>query len=234
VHNLIRDDVTTFLRRSSLFRNLDEAHLDALALKAQSAEFRAGQFLMRTGEQGDAMFIVTSGHVKVATTSDHGAELLINIVEPGGVVGEFALLDGGMRSADVVALEDVKAVKLPRSAFLSFLETHPRACIHLLKILTDKLRLTTRLAEDVAFLSLATRLYRHILVLAKLHGKETDKGLLIKHKMPQKELASAITASRESVNKQLQSWSSLGLVETRTGSILIKNKRALAREAENH
>lgn len=232
MRHLTRAEVMSLLRCSTLFKSLEEKNLDALASRAQAAEFRAGQVLMRRGEHGEAMIIVASGRVKVVTTSERGAEFLINTIEPGGILGELALLDGGERSADAVALEDVEAVKLPRAAFLVFLETHPKVSIQLLKLLSEKVRHTTELAEDAAFLGLPARLYRRLLSLAKLYGRETDKGLLIEYKMPQRDLASSIGASRESVNKQLRNWCSQGLLETGTGFALIKDVRALAREVE--
>lgn len=230
MRHLTRAEVTALLRCSALFRTLDDDELDALASKAQPAEFPAGQTLVRRGDHGEAMIVVVTGHVKVVTTSDRGAELLINIIEPGGILGELALLDGGERSADAVALENVEAVKLPRTAFLAFLRAHPRASIQLLKLLSEKLRHTTELAEDAAFLDLPSRLYRRLVALAKLYGSQTDKGLLIAHKMPQKDLAGSIGASRESVNKQLRTWCSMGLIETGSGYALIKDPRALERE----
>ena len=193
-------------------------------------EFETGQFLLRRGDRGEAMIVVVEGHVKIVMTSDRGAELLITIIESGGILGELALLDGGERSADAIALDHVKAIKLPRSAFLNFLERHPRASIRLLALLSMKLRHTTELAEDAAFLDLPVRLYRRLLSLAKLYGVQTDKGLLVAHKMPQKDLASSIGASRESVNKQLRAWFALGLIETGSGYTLIKNPQALERE----
>ncbi len=230
MRHLTRAEVTSLLRCSVLFRTLEDEELDVLASKAQPAEFQAGQALVRRGDHGEAMIVVVTGHVKVVTTSDRGTELLINVIEPGGILGELALLDGGERSADAIALENVQAVKLPRSAFLDFLGAHPRASIQLLKVLSEKLRRTTELAEDAAFLDLPSRLYRRLLALAKLYGTETDKGLLIAHKMPQKDLAGSIGASRESVNKQLRTWCNLGLIETGAGYALIKDPRALERE----
>lgn len=225
-----RNDVLALLRRSVLFAALDDESLDALAARAHPAQYQPGQFLLRRGERGEAMIVVADGHVKITTTSDRGAELLINIIEPGGILGELALLDGGERSADAIALDSVSTIKLPRTAFLGFLEAYPRVGIQLLGVISRKLRHTTELAEDTAFLDLPTRLYRRLLSLAKVYGVTTDKGLLVAHKMPQKDLASSIGASRESVNKQLRAWHALGLIETGSGYTLIKNAQALERE----
>lgn len=234
MRHLTRAEVIALLRRSALFRGLDDAELDALAAKAQPAEFSAGQIIVRRGERGEALMVLASGHAKIVTTSQRGAELMINIIEPGGILGELALLDGGERSADAIALEDVELVRLPRGAFLGFLEAHPRVAIQLLAVLSEKLRRTTEVAENAAFLDLPTRLYRRLLALARLYGETTDHGVRIHHKMPQKDLASSIGASRESVNKQLQSWCHLGFLETGAGYALIKDLAALSREVEGH
>jgi len=232
MRHLTRTEVMSLLRRSVLFEGLGADELDSLASNARPAEFRAGQVLVRRGDRGEAMIVVASGHVKVVTTSERGAELLINIIDRGGVLGELALLDGGERSADGIALDDVEVVTVPRAVFLRFLEAHPQASIRLLELLCAKLRRTTDLAEDSAFRDLPSRFYRGLMALAKLYGSQTDDGLLIAHKMVQKDLAASIGVSRESVNKQLRAWRIRGLVKTGTRYVLIKNPRALEREVK--
>jgi CRP-like cAMP-binding protein len=186
--------------------------------------------LLRRGDPGNTMLIVVSGRVKVIATSLRNTELLLSIVERGQVFGELSVLDGRERSADCVALTNVTMLSLDRQAVLDFLKVRTDVLFRVLGVVCGKLRATTDMAERSAFLPPAARLFRCLMDFAEVNSENTGEGLRVLHRLPQRELASSITASRETVNKILQHWKQLELVETGNGYVWIKNVSALASE----
>jgi len=162
--------------------------------------------------------------------SAEGKELIHNIINPGQVFGEIALLDGKERSADAVAIVPTDVLVVLRRDFLPFLEADSALCIRLMTVLCEKLRQTSELAEDFMFLELRQRLAKRLVRLAQLYGRPWRSGVIINFRLPQRELAAMMGTSRESINKQLREWAESGWLEVDRGNIAILNMEALERE----
>ena len=98
------------------------------------------------------MMVVVRGRVKVCSHSEDGKELVLNLINPGEVVGEIALLDGADRTADAVTLTETELLVLERRDFVPFLQRHPDACMRLFAVLCERLRKTSELLEEALFL----------------------------------------------------------------------------------
>ncbi len=225
-----RREICTLLRQSMLFRGLQDAEVAPLADAVRILRAKADSMILRRGDPGSTMLIVVSGRVKIIATNQRHSELLLSIVERGQVFGELSVLDGRERSADCVALTNVTLLSLDRESVLAFLKVRTDVLFRVLSVVCGKLRNTTDMAERSAFLAPPARLFRCLLDFAKVNGETSGEGLRVLHRLPQRELASSITASRETVNKILQHWKKLGLVETGNGYVWIKNVSALASE----
>jgi CRP/FNR family transcriptional regulator, cyclic AMP receptor protein len=112
----------------------------------------AGTALMREGDrrQGGFMLLVIEGEVTVESqsSSEEGNDLVLNVLGPGSLVGEMALLDDQPRAASCTATSDLLAAILTREAMQNIMETHPAVGAHLMlaisKRLADRLRETLR------------------------------------------------------------------------------------------
>ncbi len=116
--------------------------------------------------------------------------------------------------------------------FIPFLERNPAICIRLLRILCERLRRTSELVEDRAFLSLPARLAKTLLDLADSSGRETPDGVRVDFNMSQKIFGALVGASRESVNKQLHAWQSDGLLTIGRGFVVLARPEDLSRVIE--
>ena len=223
-------EISLLLRQTILFRGLQDAEVAPLVEAVKVVKAKADTVILRRGDPGDTLLIVVSGRVKIIATSDRDSELLLTIVERGQMFGELSVLDGRERSADAVALTNVTLLCLERKPVLDFLTVRTDVLFRVLSVVCAKLRATTDMAERSAFLSPPARLFRCLLDFAKVNGETSGEGLRVLHRLPQRELASSITSSRETVNKILQHWKKLELVETGSGYVWIKNVAALATE----
>ena len=226
-----RREICTLLRQSLLFRGLQDAEVAPLVDAVRVIKAKADTVLLHRGDPGDTMLIVVTGRVKIVATSPRETELLLSIVERGQIFGELSVLDGRERSADAIALTSVTLLSLDRKAVPDFLSARTDVLFRVLSVVCGKLRATTDRAQRSAFLAPPARLFRCLLDFAKVNGESTGEGLRVLHRLPQRELAASIASSRETVNKVLQHWRKLGLVETGNGYVRIKNVAELAAEA---
>ena len=93
----------SLLRQVPLFEALDDEQLEAIARVTITRAFDKDQVIILAEEEGDALFIISSGQVKVSIVSEDGREVILSLLGEGAVFGELSLLDGKPRSANVVA-----------------------------------------------------------------------------------------------------------------------------------
>lgn len=226
-----RLDAKTILAVHPLLGHLPAEQLDELVRYARVRTHAKGDLILRKGSRGSGMMAVISGRVKICSVSVEGKEIVLNIVQPGEIFGEIALLDEGERSADAIALEPTELLVLERREFLPFLERHPRTCIKLLKVLCGRLRDTDVLIEDTLFLNMEVRLAKRLLILAEQYGQDQPDAAPVTLELSQREVAAVIGASRARVNNQLRAWQKENWVDLKPGAITITDPEALARLA---
>jgi CRP-like cAMP-binding protein len=130
---------TNVLRAVPLFAGLSRRHVGKIARAGRIARFHHGTEIVRAGEAGDTFYVVLDGDVAVKKPRARGASVGV-----GGFFGELSLLDGGPRSATVVAHGDVVCFVLRRAAFAKVLRAEPAIGIGLLTELATRLRQTDR------------------------------------------------------------------------------------------
>jgi len=220
-------DRRSIFRRHPLFAHLADADVDQLLRYARIERHKAGRTIFLKGSPGHGMMAVLSGQVRISSPSSEGKEIVLNLIGPGEVFGEIALLDGRERTADAAAMSDCELLVLERRDFVPFLERHPEVCIRLMEVLCARLRRTSEQVEDVLFLELPARLAKTLLRLAKEHGHAAPGGQMIDLKLSQRELGNLTGATRESVNKQLKEWERDGILRIEGGAIVVTAARRL-------
>jgi CRP-like cAMP-binding protein len=188
---------------------------------------RRGTSLFQKGDAGSSMMAVLAGRVRVSSVSAEGKEITLNVINPGEVFGEIALLDGKPRSADCSAIEESTLLVLERRHFLPFLRRNEDLYLRLLAVLCEKLRRTSMALEDLALFDLPARLARVLLKLASDYGRPVGKDIRIDFKMSQRDLANLVASSRESVNKQLKVWRDDGVVDLDAGYLILHRPEEL-------
>jgi CRP-like cAMP-binding protein len=150
-----------------------------------------------------------------------------NIAHPGDIFGEIALLDGGERSADAVAMTDCELLVLNRRDFMPILERRADICLILLKQLCQRLRQTSEQVEDVLFRHLESRIAKALLQLAERARVSGVPGSSVGLHVSQREIGNIAGGSRESVNKHLQAWHKAGWIDLGKRTIVIRDLAAI-------
>lgn len=209
------------LAKGSLFSKLSESELDALVQVSRIQKLRPREELCHKGDPGNQVYLISKGRLKAMTTSAEGDDVVFSIMAPGEVCGELALLSGGRRTATITAIDESELIVLDRREFLPFMRAHPEVAIKLLEVLAERQLRLSELVEDTTFLNLPARLAKKLVSLSRAYGTETAVGIRIDLKLSQGEIGDLVATTRESINKQIKSWSSEGMVSMKNGIVTI-------------
>ena len=209
------------LRRVPLFEVLKDDDLEAIAKVTITRAYDKDQVIILAEEEGDALFIIASGQVKVSIVSEDGREVILSLLGEGAVFGELSLLDGKPRSANVVATRDTQLYMVRRPDFLQLVYKVPQIAIGLLAELAARLRKTDRKIEGLALLDVTSRISETLLQLAEEQGAQTELGVTIESRPTHQQLANMSGTTRETVSRVLKRLEGQGYISTEGRSITI-------------
>ena len=138
------------LRQVPLFESLDTEAARELCELLESLDCKAGAVLFRTGDEGDAMYLIEQGKIRICVQTKDGHEVTLTELRRGDFFGEMALLDGKPRSADARVTQDARLAVLSREHFLTFVSSNPNVALEMLTALTNRLRQTDELLRHTA------------------------------------------------------------------------------------
>jgi uncharacterized membrane protein len=136
------------LRSVPLFASLDDNAARDLRNLLSEKTVPQNTRLFRQGDDGDAMYLIESGRVRISIRDHDKQELTLAELAQGDFFGEMSIIDGRQRSADARVVEDSRLAVLSRDAFLSFVRTKPDVALEMLSALTDRLRRTDELLRS--------------------------------------------------------------------------------------
>ena len=136
------------LRSVPLFASLDDQAASELRNLLSEQDVAGNTRLFKQGDQGDAMYLIESGKVRISIRDEDKQEVTLAELAQGDFFGEMSLIDGRQRSADARVIEDGRLAILSRTAFLSFVRTNPNVALEMLSALTDRLRRTDELLRS--------------------------------------------------------------------------------------
>ncbi|WP_446666090.1 Crp/Fnr family transcriptional regulator [Flexivirga sp. B27] len=222
---------TEAVRKAPLFAALDDDAAEALLSTMTRTKIARGQELFHEGEQGDSLYVITGGKVKLGRRSADGRENLLAILGEGEMLGELSLFDPGPRTATASAIADTELVGLSHPDMTEFLGTRPEVAMKMLSALAARLRRTNEALGDLVFTDVPGRVAKALLDLSRRFGKPADDGTLVAHDLTQEELAQLVGASRETVNKALADFSSRGWIKLEARAVTLMDTERLQRRA---
>ena len=224
------DEILAFLKGSTFLGLLSDSALTTLIRSGRTRQYSAGAIICRRGDIGDSVLVVLSGSLRIRNTTHDGRDVGLNFLGVGDVAGEIAVLDGGERTADIVALENAEVFVIQRREILPILTTHPQAMLAIVEVLCDKLRNATSIIEDSTHEMLG-RVARGLMRLARQHGRRRKDRTRINLKLSQAELGSYLGLSRANVSRQLTELKASGAIEIDGAYIVIIDEALLTKAA---
>jgi len=222
-------DDDLILRRAPLFSALDDNAAHSLRQSMVALKLNKGQVLFKEGQEGDKLYVVIQGKIKLGTTSNDGRENLLSILGPGEMFGELSLFDPEPRASTATAVTDARLVSLAHGAVIGLVTTNPQTSLELLRRLAERLRKSNEVLADLVFADVPGRVAKAIIELGERFGIQKDDGLHVNHDLTQEELAQLVGASRETVNKALADFAARGWVKLEPRAVLVTDIERLSK-----
>jgi len=213
------------VRSAPLFAALDDDGKQAVLDSMTQEDFHRGSVVFREGDQGDRLFIIASGKIKVGHASGDGRENLLAVLGPGETLGELSLFDPAPRNATATAVAETTLYSLSQQDLYRVLAQRPEVARHLLASLARRLRKTNDSLADLVFADVPGRVAKNLLDLAQ------REGIMVSHGLTQEELAQLVGASRETVNKALADFAHRNWIRLEARAVLLLDIERLRRRA---
>jgi CRP/FNR family transcriptional regulator, cyclic AMP receptor protein len=217
------------VRKAPLFSALDDASAASLRASMETIKLGKGTVLFSEGDEGDHLYVIVEGKLKLGTSSGDGRENLLSVLGPGEMFGELSLFDPGPRTATATAVTDVRLLSLGHDKVIPWVTQHPQVALDLLGRLSQRLRRTNEVVGDLVFSDVPGRVAKALIDLGERFGKETPEGLYVNHDLTQEELAQLVGASRETVNKALADFAGRNWIRLDGRAVLILDVERLSK-----
>lgn len=211
------------IRQVSIFEGLGDDAVAALNEHLRPKRFTRDSLIVGQDDEGEALYIIRRGRVKVALTGENGREVILALFREGDFFGEMSLLDGRPRSANVIASENTDVLMLLRQDFESHLRRSPDTALRVLAEMCGRLRRADEVIGSLALLDVYGRVARTLIDLSVKEGVAQDEGILIRERPTQQDLASMIGTSRETVSRVLSEFRRRGFLSMQGKSVLLSH-----------
>ena len=216
------------LRKIDLLAGLSDRQVEVLAASGRRKKLPAGAVVVSEGDPGHSLYLVLSGCVGIRKADELGNQVQVAERYADSFFGEMSLLDGGLRAADVVTLEQSEVLIVDRSEFLRLVRADPDVAMKVITTLCARLRESDSLASKRP--TVRERLAHKLLDLV---GDSAPVGNRARLRLPMTRtaLAEQVRACRETVSRELAQMERQGLIERFGREILIPDLQRLAKAA---
>lgn len=203
------------LRSVNLFAGLKDNELETISRILYVNTYHRSQLIFQEGEDGNALFVVLRGRVKVCLYDEEGREYVLDVIGKDGFFGELALIDELPRSANAIAMEASDLLVVRRADFTKLLMENPSISIHILKVLAGRLRVADERIKWLAFLNVEGRILKYLLEIGGRLGIRMKDYIIIERGPSQIEIANSCGCSRETVSRMVSSLVKKGVISVR-------------------
>ena len=214
------------LKNVPLFSSFSDPQLSALVPAVQHRRFPRGAYVIRAGEETDALYIILAGRAKVLIPDDDGNEVILSVIGPNEFFGEMGLLDDQPRSASVETLEPCEMLRISRAAFLNCLKDNFDAAMQIIRNLVKRLREADKKIESLALIDVYGRVARLLIEMAQ----PVDGQWIIEKAPPKQEIARMIGASREMVSRVVKDLHEKGVIRADKRKIYVLDRHSMGRK----
>ena len=200
-----------------------------LGIPTADRAYAPGDAVYREGEYGDALYILTSGVLKVFRPYSGSKEATLRLLKPWDIFGHLAFEGETRQRAYVEAVTECEVIKVPKVFVERAIRQEPLVAFKLMTLLELRLVQYEELVKCLLPRETEVRLAKLLPILAQKFGERTDGVVTIDLRLTHQDLAAMVASTRESVTKVLNDMRSRDLIEVSSGRITLKDSRALAR-----
>jgi len=214
-------------QRPLIFSGLGRDEIDRIAACARSLRKARGEFIYLPGDSADFVYILRHGRVKLSVLAESGKEIAIDIIQPGEILGEFALVDDSPRSNMAQALDDIVMWIFPKNSFTHLLSMQPKLALSYIRLVGDRRRRMEKKLSDITSKAVSARVCEllHELSTTAFEGETANSDYLVP--LTHHDVASLIGAARQTTTTVLNDLERRGIIELGRGWVRIKRLKEL-------
>ncbi|MEH7176636.1 Crp/Fnr family transcriptional regulator [Neobacillus vireti] len=208
------EEIKKVLSEFMLFKELDNYELTKIANISIAREWKRQSHVFLQGDPLENVYFIYDGKIKVYKSDIHGKEQIVAIMKKGEMFPHVGFFRKGDYPAYAEVLEPSTLIAVPISKFESVLIEYPELCIKVFKVLGEKIvDLQNRLEEQILN-NTYEQIIKLLIRLAQKHGKELEDGtILLKSEFTNRDLASMIGTTRETISRTLTKMKKDKLIE---------------------
>ncbi|MBM3523426.1 MAG: Crp/Fnr family transcriptional regulator [Alphaproteobacteria bacterium] len=226
-HHHVRENLDAV----EILKPLNPDERRALGLRCRWKVWEAGEQIIDRETESNDVYFVARGTARVVNYGVTGREVSFDDIPAGGSFGELAAIDGGKRSANVVAVDQTTTAILPAKTFHEVLIEHPPVTMAVLKRLARIVRASTGRIMDLSTLGAQNRIYAELLRLARQTAIEGNTGILAPIPV-HSDIAARVSTTRETVARVLSDLQRRSLVRREKSSLVITDINRLSEMVE--
>ena len=208
--------------RALLFAGLGPEEVSRISAHAHSLRRARGEFIYMPGDRADCVYVLKQGRVKLSVLAESGKEIAIDIIEPGEIFGEFALLDESPRSNMAQALDDVLLWVFDKRDFTHLLSGHAKLAMGYIRLVGERRRRMEKKLSDITSKDVPTRVCELLHELAVGDSDSGPPALDFLVPLTHQDVASLIGASRQTTTSVLNDLERRGVIELGRGWMRVK------------
>ncbi|HEX7963556.1 MAG TPA: Crp/Fnr family transcriptional regulator [Candidatus Saccharimonadales bacterium] len=185
--------------------------------------YEKGEFVIRPGGPPQGVFYILKGLVKAYDITKYGEENLLIIRKPGEIIGLTWSITGEDRHIIYATLAKTELLQISREQFTDFVRTNPSAALPLVDMLVDMYRLHSERILNLEYRTVRERLVSFLLSMARRFGEDSPEGMVLNVPLRHQDIASSISATRESVGRELAAFERQGLISNKQLTIILKD-----------
>lgn len=212
------------IRQSSLFQGLSDEQIGDIGNISFEKSYGRGEHVFFEGDDGDGLYVVASGKVKIYKMSPAGKEQILHIFGPGETFGEVPVFHGRPFPASAECLGACRVLFFPRRKFVDLLHNNPSIALNMLAFLSMRLRRFTVQIENLSLKEVPSRLAGYLLYLQEEQGG----GEWVTLEISKGQLASLLGTIPETLSRIFAKMTEEGLIEVDGRKILIRDSEALS------
>ena len=219
-----------YLKNFNMLEGMDEAAMKKMEKMTSMSTVKSQQPIYFPDAPSRSIFFLKQGHVKISRIHSDGREVILDVVGPGEIFGELALIEKDEQSNEMAqALDDTLVCTMKIEDFESLLKGNPELNMKITKRIGLRLRKFEERVTDLVFKDTKKRIASFLVRYAEDFGKMKQDVVTIKMHLSHQEIALLTGSARQTITTTLNEFRSQGLIDFSRQGITIKQFEKLQR-----
>ena len=192
-----------YLQNFNLLQGMDESSMEMMDQKSTMKKSSKREIIYFPEERSDNIYMLKEGKVKISRVSEDGKKMTLQLIGPGEIFGESAILGQDKRENIAEVVEDAVICSINRTMFQEMLANNPKLNLSINKFIGLRIRKIQAHVEDLVFKDAQERVVAFLKRYAKTFGKEMIDGWIVRPFLTHQEIADLTATSRQTVNSIL-------------------------------